>query len=136
MRSVGFPYVRHRGYFVPIIPFQIHFPKAWGTLFAYVDTGASFTIIRSSDAQVFGYDFTKGKKMMVTVGDGGLIPVYLTRLPVRIGHFEFLATIGFSLKLGVTFNLLGRASVFDRFDVTFSDRRRKLIFTPAARNRS
>ena len=67
---------------------------------------------------------------MVTVGDGSLIPVYFHILPVKISHVLFKATIGFSPRLGVGFNLLGRKNVFKRFDVTFSDSRRTVIFSP------
>jgi len=52
------------------------------------------------------------------------------RLPIRIGGIEFAAAIGFSSKLGVGFNLLGRQDFFTRCDVTFSDSRRVVTFKP------
>jgi len=39
-----------------------------------------------------------------------------------------VSKVGFSEKLGVGFNLLGRAGVFDRFKVCFQERERVLTF--------
>ena len=89
-----------------------------------------------TDAESLGVDVRKTPESLVTVGDGSQIPVYFKRLPIKIGPVEFKATLGFSPRLGVGFNLIGRKDIFDRFDVTFSDRRRKLTCTPAARKRS
>jgi len=76
----------------------------------------------------WGIDFKKGKKGEITVGDGSMIPFYLHPLKVKIGNYEIAAPIGFSEKLGVGFNLLGRAGIFNQFDVAFSDSGRKVIF--------
>jgi hypothetical protein len=65
---------------------------------------------------------------MVVVGDGSYIPVYLFRIPVSIGEIEFTAEIGFSERLGVGFNLLGRRDFFDIFRVCFSDTEGKVTF--------
>ena len=66
---------------------------------------------------------------MLTVGDGGLIPVYLHNLLVRFAGREFNASIGFSDKLGVEFNLLGRASFFKKFMICFNDKENFLSAT-------
>jgi hypothetical protein len=63
---------------------------------------------------------------MVTVGDGGSIPVYLHTLPVRVGSHEFEAMIGFSDRLGVDLNIIGRTSFFEEFIVCFDDRKKVL----------
>lgn len=72
----------------------------------------------------------RGHRIHSMVGDGSMIPVYIHRIAVLIGPFEFPAHIGFSNRLGVGFNLLGRQDVFTRFDVTFSDSRRRIHFKP------
>jgi hypothetical protein len=38
-----------------------------------------------------------------------------------IGHFSFPATVGFSDRLGVGFNVLGRRDIFRRLSFTFND---------------
>ncbi|MCK4390929.1 MAG: hypothetical protein KAV83_11920 [Desulfobacterales bacterium] len=65
---------------------------------------------------------------MVVVGDGSYIPVYLFKIAVSIGEIEFMAEIGFSERLGVGFNLLGRRDFFDIFRVCFSDSQEKITF--------
>lgn len=77
------------------------------------------------------FDYKKGKLVNVQVGDGGFIPVYLHKLVVSLDDFEFSATVGFSARLGVEFNLLGRKDVFEVFDVTFSDSRGEITFKAA-----
>lgn len=65
----------------------------------------------------------------VQVGDGGFIPVYLHKIEISFDDLKFPATVGFSNRLGVEFNLLGRKDVFEIFDVTFSDSSGEIIFT-------
>jgi len=97
-----------------------------------VDTGATYSIFRVSEIEDLNFDYKKGKLINVQVGDGGLIPVYLHQLAIRLGDFEIPTTVGFSTRLGVEFNLLGRKDIFEAFDVTFSDSRREIIFTAYA----
>lgn len=67
---------------------------------AYVDSGASISIFSIHEASRLGVDYTNGEKLMVTVGDGSSIPVYLHIMPIKISHISFEATIGFSPLLG------------------------------------
>ncbi|MBL7065738.1 MAG: hypothetical protein ISS49_16290 [Anaerolineae bacterium] len=63
----------------------------------------------------------------VLVGNGQTITIYLHRVGLRIGHAHFAATIGFSDELGIGFNILGRATVFDRILFCFHDAERVLL---------
>jgi hypothetical protein len=63
------------------------------------------------------------------VGDGGFIPVYLHKLDMQLGPKTFQATVGFSEKLGIGFNILGRTDVFDKFVVCFDDLKDYVSFT-------
>ena len=130
MRPIVFSYKIFRNTPCPIIEFAIKGPKIWSGVEAYVDSGAFISIFSFEDA--IGVDIVpeKGRKMFVTVGDGGSIPVYLHKLDVKIGNIPFKATIGFSDRLGVGFNLLGRKDIFTHFDITFSDRKKTIIFNP------
>lgn len=105
-------------------------PLGWIRAEAYVDSGVFLSIFSPNEAAGLGLDYQKGKETFVTVGDGGLIPVYVHRLPLQIGTATFQASIGFSPRLGVGFNLLGRQDIFTHFDVTFSDATRTIIFRP------
>jgi len=128
MRTIEFPYKTYKQTPCPIISFKIQGPKGWRATEAYVDSGAFITILSIKDAERLAIDYRKGKEIYVTVGDGSLIPVHTHRLPIKIGDVKFPATIGFSQRLGVGFNLLGRKDIFSCFDVIFSDSRKKIIF--------
>lgn len=128
MRSVSFPYSLYKGFATPIAPIEIKGKPGWVRIWAYVDSGASYSLFGVEEAERLGINFRKGRESKITVGDGSLIPFYLHVLKVKIGRWEITAPIGFSEKLGVGFNLLGRAGIFTQFDITFSDSRKKVIF--------
>jgi len=75
-----------------------------------------------------GIDWSAGRRQMVVVGDGSFIPVYLHNLSLHIGDWHIQAPIGFSERLGVGFNVLGRTGVFNQFQVCFNDRARHVTF--------
>jgi len=103
---VRFPYVQERGRFLPVISLQL---KAKGTrdritFYAFVDSGASYSIFKAEIGDILGLEVEKGEKMFITVGDGSLIIDYIHRLVIQIGDDEFEAGIGFrnSLASGST----------------------------------
>lgn len=124
MPPVEFPYTLHKGYRMPIIPITILSHKVW----VFVDSGATFSILRIDEARRIGIDWESGRLQMIVVGDGSFIPTYFHDLSIQIGTWEVTAPVGFSERLGVGFNLLGRTGVFDRFEVCFNDRARKVTF--------
>lgn len=134
MVLITFPYKIYKGFACAIITFEIHGPKGWTGIDAYVDSGASFTILGIQESSRLRIDFEKGRRIFITVGDGSLIPVFLHNLPVRIGNITFKAQIGFSPKLGVGFNLIGRKDIFAHFDITFSDITKNISFLPRTRH--
>jgi len=121
---IEFPYILHKGYLMPIVPITIQNHKVW----VYVDTGATFSIINAAEARDIGIDWQRGRRQMIVVGDGSYIPTFIHDLAIQIGTSQITAPIGFSERLGVGFNLLGRSGVFDQFQVCFNDRTRRVIF--------
>lgn len=104
--------------------------ERWRALELYVDSGAYYTLLHAQFAADFGLDPKRGRKVLVQVGDGAFIPVYLHKLPMQIGMTRFEAPVGFSDKLGIRFNLLGRLGVFDHFKICFHEKRKVLSFQP------
>ena len=125
-----FPYKVYKGIACPIIGLEVRGPKGRLRTEAFVDSGASISVFLIKEAGELGIDFQKGKVVYSTVGDGSCIPVYLHKLLIKIGNIPFKATVGFSPKLGIGFNLLGRKDIFEHFDVTFSDSARTISFAP------
>jgi hypothetical protein len=107
-----------------MIPITILNHRTW----AFVGSGATFTILSVDDARRIGIDWTKGKVQMIVVGDGSFIPTYFHDLPIQINEWQITAPIGFSERLGVGFNLLGRTGIFNQFQVCFNDNTRKVTF--------
>ena len=133
MRSVIFPYTLYKSRWAPIIPVPFRGPRGWIPIWTYVDSGASFSILAVASAERLGLEMTQGHLTHVAVGDGSLIPVYIHRLLIRVSHHAFLAHVGFSPRLGIGFDLLGRQDIFTHFDVTFSDSTRRITFRPRPR---
>ena len=124
MSLIEFPYTLHKHYLMPIIPILIEAHKLW----AFVDSGATFSILSIDDAHRIGIDWEKGRRQMIVVGDGSFIPCYFHDLPLQIAGYEIIAPIGFSERLGVGFNILGRTGIFDQFQVCFNDHARRVTF--------
>lgn len=133
MRPITFPHKTYRGIPCPIVSLGLKGPSGWIQAEAYVDSGAFLSIFSFHEVDGLGLDYRRGKSIFVTVGDGGSIPVYVHRLSIQLGPVVRHASIGFSPKLGVGFNLLGRQDIFTHFDVTFSDATRTVTFRPRSR---
>ena len=125
-RSIKFPYKVYRNIPCPIITLKISGIE----IDAYIDSGAFYSIFSPQEAELIGIDYKYGKQGGAVVGDGNIIPVYFHTLPITIGHTSFHATVGFSPKLGIGFNLLGRRGVFERFVVMFDDAKKMATFIP------
>jgi len=121
---IEFPYTFHKGYLMPIIPITIQNHKVW----VYVDSGATFSILSIDDAERIGVNWQSGRRQMIVVGDGSFIPTFFHDLPIQIGASQITAPVGFSERLGVGFNLLGRTGVFNQFEVCFNDHARRVTF--------
>ncbi|UCG69158.1 MAG: hypothetical protein JSV09_15460 [Thermoplasmata archaeon] len=118
---MNFPYIFLEGRYLPIVPLELK-GNEWIELRAFVDSGASYSIFHADIAEILGLDFTKGEKNYMTVGDGVQIPVYTHDVKVHFSQQEFTAKIGFSNKLGIGFDILGREGFFDRFIICFDDK--------------
>jgi hypothetical protein len=122
---MNFPYIFLEGRYLPIVPLEL-LGKEWIELHAFVDSGASYSIFHADIAGILGIEYTEGDKNFMTVGDGAQILVYTHNVKVRFADREFTAKIGFSDRLGIGFDILGREGFFDRFVVCFDDEKRIL----------
>jgi len=123
-----FRYKPFRGYLAPIITIGVRLEATWYPIEVYVDSGSAYTILHSQIADGVGFDYLTGDRILVQVGDGSFIPVYLHELDIQIGRERFTGKVAFSDKLGVGFNLLGRRRFFNRFKVCFHESQDVLTF--------
>ena len=121
-----YSYILFKMKYLPMIPIELK-GSEWVDFYAYVDSGASYSVFHSDIAEILNLNYEDGEKTYITVGDGSLITVFKHQAQVRLEGQEFMATIGFSKNLGIGFNILGREFFFDRFVFCFDDRKRVLI---------
>ena len=121
-----FRYKRVQGRLAPIITVGIKLEETWYPIETYVDSGAAYTLMKAGIAKGAGIDYRAGHLTYCQVGDGNFIPVYLHELELQIGSERFMAPVGFSERLGVVFNLLGRDGIFSRFKICFQEQQRIL----------
>jgi hypothetical protein len=129
-RTFLFAYKAAAGRPSPVVSAGLCVAGKWRAVELYVDSGAFDTLLHAAHAVDYGLDFKKGRKLYAQVGDGSLIPVFLHKLPMQIGGKRVEATVGFSEKLGIRFNLLGRQDVFERFRICFHEKRKVVTFQP------
>ena len=75
-----------------------------------------------------GLSLHSGKRVDIAVGDGGIIPVYLHELTIRLDDLEIRAEIGFSDRLGIGINIVGRAGILDGYKVCFDGKNREVVW--------
>ena len=123
-----FRYKSIQGRFAPMITVGLRLDETWYPIGVYVDSGAAYTLLHADIARGAGFAYRAGALIYLQVGDGSFIPAYLHDLELQIGPERLVARVGFSERLGVAFNLLGRESIFARFTICFQERRRILTF--------
>ena len=125
---IKIPYSPWRGRFCPLVEVQIiHKDRTVRTL-AYIDTGATYSVFHSDFADELGLDLFSGERIDITVGDGGMIPLYLFELKALIEGLEIIAKVGFSNRLGTGINILGRERILDDYLVCFDGRKKEVIW--------
>lgn len=111
-----------------MVPVQFWGRGRWQSVWVYVDSGASFSILHTYEAKRLGVDLRKCQKFFIVVAGDHKIPVYTKTLRLRLGRVEVPVEVGFCAVLGSVFNLLGRKDVFNQFRVCFDDRRETVTF--------
>lgn len=113
----------------PVVPISLRSPLKWIPFNAFVDSGADYSVFHSDVATLLGLKLTAGEKKIVTVGDGDDMVIYVHSVKVSFADFIFKAWVAFSARLGAGFNLIGRESFFEKFQVCFNDRDKLLRLT-------
>ena len=126
MREYVYPYRSIRGISSPIIPVKIIKGAKTARIYTYVDSGATYSVFSDDEAEKLDIVMEGGEERYLITGDGGSILIYLHEIKIEIGDCEFNAVIGFSDRLGIGFNILGRKDVFERLIFCFDDKKRVL----------
>lgn len=95
----------------------------------YVDSGADLTIFPRSVGELLGLELKESEIIdLYGVGEGTL-SVVIKELDIEIGGIRFTARVGWALTEKIPL-LLGRLDVFDRFTITFDQRKQIVDFRP------
>jgi len=106
--------------------YLFRFESEWIAEYFYVDSGADYTLIPYRMGRFLGLERTASEIKEIG-GIGGVIAVRFAVVPMRIEGHQFDCTIAWAQIERVPL-LLGRESVFDYFDITFQQRKKKTIF--------
>src|SRR3989344_6124807 len=100
--------------------------KKWIKFNPYIDSGADVTLIPFSLGKLLGLKMDKNKKEEIS-GIRGSVPVIYHKIEVGIGEYNLQIQIAWALIEEVP-PLLGRADIFDFFNITFKQKAGIIIF--------
>jgi hypothetical protein len=121
------PYLLFQGRYSPVVRVQIFHDSAHTFDLAYIDSGAAYSIFKPRVANELRIDWHAGRRAVVAGLEGRPLPIFLHAVGLQIGDFHLRAEIGFSDRLGLGFNILGRYSIFDQLQFCFNDRDYELM---------
>lgn len=109
------------GYF-PIVAITV-FGKRKDKISALIDSGASMSVFNEQTANILGIEIEKGKYRDF-ISAGGRVGGYIHELKIEIANKTFICPIVFSRELKSSLNLLGRDNFFEKFKITFDEKKK------------
>jgi len=100
----------------------------WIEYHPYIDSGADITMVPLSLGKLLGFHLDENQVQQIG-GIRGSVPVIYVKNTMKIGSLEFPVQISWALIEDVP-PLLGRADVFDHFEVTFKQPQNVIEFHP------
>lgn len=126
MPSIVFKYVPIAGRFYPAIPITLTYGARKITTLALVDSGATVSVFRSEVAESLELPWEEGERVVITSANASF-NAYLHSLEAVIGQLVFVLKLGFTDSLTTSFNILGRESFLETFDITISEKNRTIV---------
>jgi hypothetical protein len=117
-----FPYKQNsKGDFFPVIDLYIAYTKDFERTYALIDSCATISIFTQDIAQKLNLPINKGEEIYLG-GVGGRIKGYMHKMKVKLANQNLIIPVVFSYEYFVSFNLLGRESVFKNFKIIFEEK--------------
>jgi len=132
---IGFKYVPIAGRFYPTIPITLMYGARKITTLALVDSGATVSVFRSEVAESLELPWEQGERVVITSANASF-NAYLHTLEAVIGQLAFVLKLGFSDSLTTSFNILGRETFFETFDIAISEKNRTIMLEPTTSEKS
>lgn len=124
-----FPYQKTDNRYFPVIKIALIHKNTKLTIEALVDSGANISIFGADVAESLSVNIESGKEVYLS-GVGGRILGYLHTVKFEINQTVFEAKVIFSREFLVSFNLIGREDIFDKFTICFNERRKEVELEP------
>lgn len=116
-----YPYQKSESQYFPVIKLSLIHKNSKLTIEALVDSGANISIFGADVAESLGITIESGKEVYLS-GIGGRILGYEHDIEMEIGDEIFHSKVVFSREFLVSFNLVGRTNVFDKFIICFNEK--------------
>ncbi len=101
----------------------------WIKLRQYIDSGADITLIPLTFGRLPGPELKK-EEIKHLRGIGGVgVSVVIKKVDTRVSGTEFPVRVAWALEEDLP-PLLGRVDIFDRFTITFDQRKEIVMFEP------
>lgn len=130
--SIEFPLRRFRTKFGvlyrPIIPVFLKVGKGRERFRFILDSGAEFTMVPRWVSRRVGIDVDEFSRLTVEGIEGHGLTGVLAPMPIQIASDKLIVRCFFADKDNSPF-LLGRADLFDRFNILFDARKKKVVLT-------
>ncbi len=110
----------------PVIECGVHTPRGIVPFRFFLDPGADVSMLPPSAAAFVGLRCDGAATMKVTGIEGGSVEAAVSELRLRIGSLDIAIPCLVS-PIEDTPYLLGRAGIFDRFNVLFDNARRRIV---------
>jgi hypothetical protein len=94
----------------------------------YLDSGADITLLPKSVGDSLKFEVTDDIKEMKGVLDVP-VPIILKNIDVKLCNIEFSIRVAWSMIEEVPL-LLGRMDVFDKFEIVFMQKEKKVVLYP------
>jgi len=117
----------------PFIELELSTVYGWRPQWFLVDTGAEFTVVPGSIADMTGIDLNRCAKEYSIGIEGRPVPARVGTITLRFG-MEVISVRCHFLTAKDTPYLLGRMDLFSNFDIFFHNRQRRVSFTRITNN--
>ena len=120
-----YPYQKSDNQYFPLIKLSLIHKDSKLTIGALVDSGANISIFGADVAESLGINIESGKEVYLS-GVGGRILGYEHTIKFEIDQLVFAAKVIFSREFLVSFNLIGRRDVFEKFVICFNEKKKQV----------
>ena len=106
------------------------FDGSWLDSYALIDSGADVSVIPLEFGQELGFTLLPEELPQQAVGLSGTLDIVLRQAVVRIDEVTTTIPVAWVQESAFADVILGRAVVFDLFDITFKQAEETIVFVP------